>query len=118
MSTDTQIHVTPAAAGRIQELLAIEGDDQLRLRIYITGGGCAGFQYGFMFDKKENEGDQVFAVDSAERTQAIATIVDPLSYTYLAGSTLDYEVGLRGAHFVVRNPNASTTCGCGSSFSI
>lgn len=117
---DTGIQVTSAATGRIQELIALEGDESVRLRIYISGGGCAGFQYGFAFDKNDNEGDQLFPVDVSEREAktAVAVVVDPLSYTYLGGATLDYEVGLRGAHFVVRNPNAQTTCGCGSSFSV
>jgi iron-sulfur cluster insertion protein len=89
-----------------------EGNEALKLRVYITGGGCSGFQYGFTFDENINEGDTVVEKDG------VTFLVDPMSYQYLVGAELDYKEDLQGAQFVIRNPNASTTCGCGSSFSI
>lgn len=106
------IKVTENAAAKVKALIADEGNDALKLRVYVTGGGCSGFQYGFTFDENINDGDTALEKDG------VTFLVDPLSYQYLLGSELDYTEGLQGAQFVIRNPNASTTCGCGSSFSI
>lgn len=106
------IELTPAAAGKIRELLLEEADDELCLRVFVTGGGCSGFQYGFTFDDERAEDDTLIASDG------VRVLVDSLSYSYLAGSVLDYQEGLEGSRFVVNNPGATSTCGCGSSFSI
>ena len=103
---------TSAAAGKVAELIEEEGNPELMLRIYIQGGGCSGFQYGFTFDENVNEGDMTI-----ERND-VALVIDPMSYQYLIGAEVDYTEGLEDAQFVVRNPNATTTCGCGSSFSV
>ena len=104
--------LTERAAARAQDLLSIEQNDALCLRVFITGGGCAGFQYGFTFDELVAEDDTVIKKDD------ISLLVDPLSLPYLKGATVDYQENLEGARFVVNNPNATTSCGCGSSFSI
>lgn len=106
------IQFTDAAARKVQELILEEKNPQLKLRVYISGGGCSGFQYGFTFDETINEDD--VQVDN----DGVTLLVDPLSYQYLTGAEVDYSESLQGAQFVIRNPNASTTCGCGSSFSI
>ena len=106
------ITVTNSAARKVKSLIQEEGNDALKLRVYVTGGGCSGFQYGFTFDENINEGDTVVEKDD------VTMVVDPLSFQYLMGAEVDYVEGLQGAQFVIRNPNASTTCGCGSSFSI
>ena len=103
---------TEAAAAKVRELIAEEGNAELKLRVYIQGGGCSGFQYGFEFD--ENRADD----DVAVTTDGVSLLVDPLSLQYLVGAEVDYSEGLHGAQFVIRNPNAKTTCGCGSSFSM
>jgi len=103
---------TNNAAKKVKALIKEEGNDTLKLRVYVTGGGCSGFQYGFTFDENINEGDTVVQNDD------VSLVVDPLSFQYLAGAEVDYVEGLQGSQFVIRNPNASTTCGCGSSFSI
>ena len=103
---------TGAAAAKVRELIAEEGNPALKLRVYIQGGGCSGFQYGFEFDEGQNEDD--FAIV----TEGVTLLVDPLSLQYLAGATVDYSESLSGAQFVIRNPNAKTTCGCGSSFTV
>lgn len=102
---------TVAAAAKVRELIAEEGDPSLKLRVYIQGGGCSGFQYGFEFDETRAEDDM--AVD----TDGVTLLVDPLSLQYLMGATVDYTESLHGAQFSIRNPNARSTCGCGSSFS-
>ena len=102
---------TDAAAGKVRELIAEEGNPGLKLRVYISGGGCSGFQYGFTFD--EARADDDLALDNG----GVTLLVDPLSLQYLAGAEIDYAESLTGAQFVIRNPNATTTCGCGSSFS-
>jgi len=107
-----EIQVTPAAANRVKKLIEKEQNNNLKLRIFITGGGCSGFQYGFSFEAQAQEDDLQI------ETQDITVIVDPLSMTYLSGATLDFKESLYGAHFSVFNPHAKTTCGCGSSFSI
>jgi iron-sulfur cluster insertion protein len=103
---------TDAAANKVKSLLEEEQNDKLKLRVYITGGGCAGFSYGFTFDENMADDDAVVERDG------VMLVVDPMSYQYLAGSEVDYREGLQGSQFVINNPNATTTCGCGSSFSI
>jgi len=103
---------THAAAKKVAELIEEEGNPGLMLRIYIQGGGCSGFQYGFTFDEAVNEGDAEVVTDG------VKLLIDPMSMQYLMGAEVDYTEGLQGAQFVIRNPNASTTCGCGSSFSV
>lgn len=104
--------VTDNAADKVKALIEEEGNADLKLRVFVTGGGCSGFQYGFTFDENMNEGDTAIEKDG------VTFLVDPMSYQYLVGAELDYKEGLMGAQFVISNPNASTTCGCGSSFSI
>ena len=108
----TTLVFTSAAAGKVAELIEEEGNTELMLRIYIQGGGCSGFQYGFTFDENVNDGDTEIVTDG------VKLLVDPMSMQYLTGAEVDYQEGLQGAQFVIRNPNASTTCGCGSSFSV
>lgn len=103
---------TDAAAIKVKTLISEEENPNLKLRVYITGGGCSGFQYGFTFDEKVNEGDLTIEKDG------VHLVVDPMSLQYLIGATVDYTEGLQGSRFVVTNPNASSTCGCGSSFNI
>ncbi|WMQ74324.1 MAG: Iron-sulfur cluster insertion protein ErpA [Sodalis sp.] len=100
------------AANKVKNLIADEDNPNLKLRVYITGGGCSGFQYGFAFDDTVNEDD--FTIEK----QGVALVVDPMSLQYLVGGSVDYSEGLEGSRFIVTNPNAKTTCGCGSSFSI
>ena len=102
---------TDAAAGKVGELIREEANPNLKLRVFVSGGGCSGFQYGFTFDEKIEEGD--FCVENA----GVQLLVDPMSAQYLMGAEIDYKEDLEGAQFVIRNPNAKTTCGCGSSFS-
>ena len=104
--------LTDAAARKVQQLILEEQNPQLKLRVYISGGGCSGFQYGFSFDEEQAEDDIAVVNDG------VTLLVDPLSFQYLMGAEVDYTESLQGAQFVIRNPNASTTCGCGSSFSI
>ena len=104
--------ITDSAAKKVLQLITEENIFELALRIYIVGGGCSGFQYGFAFDAKRNEDDTIITKNH------ITIIVDALSLQYLVGATIDYVENLQGAHFVVNNPNANTTCGCGASFSI
>lgn len=106
------LRFTAAAAAKVRELVAEEGNASLSLRAYIQGGGCSGFQYGFEFDEGRNEDDIAIVTDGA------TLLVDPLSLQYLAGAEVDYSESLAGAQFVIRNPNAKTTCGCGSSFTV
>lgn len=101
---------TDAAATKVAELIREEGNPALKLRVYVQGGGCSGFQYGFTFDEKPEEGD--LSVEN----QGVTLLVDPMSFQYLMNAEIDYRDGLEGAQFVIRNPNAKTTCGCGSSF--
>ncbi|MBZ4040561.1 iron-sulfur cluster insertion protein ErpA [Novilysobacter selenitireducens] len=110
-SIDAPLVFTAAAAAKVRQLIEEEGNDALKLRVYIQGGGCSGFQYGFEFDEAQAEDDL------AVRTDGVTLLVDPLSLQYLIGAEVDYTESLHGAQFVIRNPNAKTTCGCGSSFS-
>jgi iron-sulfur cluster assembly accessory protein len=106
------INLSARAVQKVRNLLAEEENDQLKLRVFITGGGCSGFQYGFTFDEITADDD------TALETDGVTLLVDPMSLQYLVGSVVDYTEGLEGSRFVVNNPNASATCGCGSSFSI
>lgn len=108
---EASLQFTQAAARKVRELMLEEGNSALKLRVYIQGGGCSGFQYGFSFDEEAQEDDL------AVQTDGVTLIVDPVSLQYLTGAEVDYSENLQGAQFVIRNPNAKTTCGCGSSFS-
>ncbi|MDY6943409.1 MAG: iron-sulfur cluster insertion protein ErpA [Pseudomonadota bacterium] len=110
-SPSSPVHFTEAAASKVRELLIEEENPDLKLRVFVSGGGCSGFQYGFTFDEQVLEGDA-----QVERG-GVTLLVDPTSVQYLMGAEIDYQDGLEGARFVIRNPNATTTCGCGSSFS-
>jgi len=101
-----------SAATKVKQLIDEEGNDQLMLRVFVTGGGCSGFQYGFTFDETINDGD------TKVENQGVTLLIDPMSYQYLVGAEIDYKEDLQGSQFVIRNPNAQTTCGCGSSFSV
>ncbi|MGD9385145.1 MAG: iron-sulfur cluster insertion protein ErpA [Thioalkalispiraceae bacterium] len=103
---------TDSAASKVKQLIEEEGNEQLKLRVFITGGGCSGFQYGFTFDENEQEGDT--KIEKA----GVTMLIDPMSYQYLVGAEVDYKEDLSGAQFIINNPNATTTCGCGSSFSV
>lgn len=103
---------TDAAANKVGQLIAQEGNPALKLRVYIQGGGCSGFQYGFTFDEEIQEGD------TEVENGGVTLLVDPMSVQYLTGAEIDYREDLSGAQFIIRNPNATTTCGCGSSFSV
>jgi iron-sulfur cluster insertion protein len=103
---------TEAAADKVRDLLIDEGNPNLKLRVFVQGGGCSGFQYGFTFDEDVSEDD------TALEKKGVQLLVDPMSFQYLLGAEIDYKEDLEGAQFVIRNPNATTTCGCGSSFSV
>ena len=107
-----QLTLTASAVAKLTQLVAEENNPALSLRVYITGGGCSGFQYGFTFDEKANDDDLKVSQDN------VTLLVDSTSYQYLVGASIDYQEGLEGAQFVIKNPNAATTCGCGSSFSV
>jgi iron-sulfur cluster insertion protein len=110
-AAESPVVFTSSAAAKVSELIKEEGNPDLMLRLYIQGGGCSGFQYGFTFDENVAEGD------TSVITDGVTLLIDPMSMQYLMGAEVDYTEGLQGAQFVIRNPNASTTCGCGSSFS-
>jgi iron-sulfur cluster insertion protein len=103
---------TDSAANKVKSLIEEEGNADLKLRVFVTGGGCSGFQYGFTFDEVKNEDD--FTMDK----NGVTLLIDPMSMQYMMGAEIDYTEGLEGAQFVIRNPNAQSTCGCGSSFSV
>ena len=102
---------TDAAANKVKQLIEDEKNENLKLRVFVSGGGCSGFQYGFTFDETLQDGD------TSVENCGVTLLVDPMSFQYLMGAEIDYTEGLEGAQFVIRNPNAKTTCGCGSSFS-
>jgi iron-sulfur cluster insertion protein len=102
---------TDSAANKVRELIIEEGNPELKLRVFVTGGGCSGFQYGFTFDETANSDDSVM------EKNGVTLLIDPMSYQYLVGAEIDYTEGLEGSQFVIKNPNATSTCGCGSSFS-
>ncbi len=103
---------TDAAADKVSELIQEEANPELKLRVFVSGGGCSGFQYGFTFDEQVEEGD------SQVENRGVTLLIDPMSVQYLMGAEIDYKEDLQGAQFIIRNPNATTTCGCGSSFSV
>jgi iron-sulfur cluster insertion protein len=102
---------TDAAATKVKQLIDEEGNAGLKLRVFVTGGGCSGFQYGFTFDEAVNDDD------TSMQKNGVTLLIDPMSLQYLMGAEIDYQEGLEGAQFVIKNPNATSTCGCGSSFS-
>lgn len=141
MATEPEIYrptplvFTDNAARKVLELIREENNESLMLRVFITGGGCSGFQYGFTFDEKQNDDDMVIekavkedkkeskedvgeSDESGQRIAFVKLLIDAMSYQYLIGAEIDYKEDLQGSQFVIRNPNAKTTCGCGSSFSI
>lgn len=103
---------TDNAASKVKELIEEEGNPELKLRVFVSGGGCSGFQYGFTFDEVANDDDTKLVKNG------VTLLIDPMSFQYLTGAEIDYQEGLEGAQFVIKNPNASSTCGCGSSFSV
>ena len=107
----TPIVFTDSAAGKVADLIAEEGNPDLKLRVFVQGGGCSGFQYGFTFDEITNEDDTTMTKNG------VSLLIDAMSYQYLLGAEIDYKEDLQGAQFVIKNPNATSTCGCGSSFS-
>ncbi|NNE37373.1 MAG: iron-sulfur cluster insertion protein ErpA [Gammaproteobacteria bacterium] len=109
---DGPLLFTDSAVSKVRELIDDEGNNNLKLRVFISGGGCSGFQYGFSFDETTEDGDTVIDRDG------VKLLVDPMSIQYLTGAEIDFSEGIEGAQFVIRNPNAQTTCGCGSSFSV
>jgi len=109
---DETIKFTDSAAAKVSELIAEEGNDDLKLRVYVSGGGCSGFQYGFTFDEESNEDDTLI------EKNGVKVLIDATSIDYLRGAEIDYKEDVSGSQFVIRNPNATTTCGCGSSFSV
>ena len=114
MTTETAspLIFTDNAARKVRQLIEEEGNENLKLRVYVTGGGCSGFQYGFTFDETVQEGD------TRIEKGGVTLLIDPMSFQYLVGAEIDYVEDVNGAQFVIRNPNATTTCGCGSSFSV
>lgn len=109
---DDPLIFTEGAANKVKQLIEEEGNADLKLRVFVSGGGCSGFQYGFTFDEVTNEDDTVL------NKNGVQLLVDPMSFQYLVGAEIDYQEGLEGSQFVIKNPNAQTTCGCGSSFSV
>jgi len=107
----TPLLFTDSAANKVKDLITEEGNAELKLRVFVTGGGCSGFQYGFTFDEIANEDDTVM------QKNGVTLLIDPMSFQYLVGAEIDYSEGLQGSQFVIKNPNATSTCGCGSSFS-
>jgi len=105
------INFTDAAANKVRDLIIDEQNPNLKLRVFVTGGGCSGFQYGFTFDEDVNEDDTKMVKND------VTLLIDAMSYQYLVGAEIDYTDGLEGAQFVIKNPNATSTCGCGNSFS-
>ena len=105
------LNFTDSAANKVKGLIEEEENDNLKLRVFVSGGGCSGFQYGFTFDESINDGD------TTVEKNGVKLLIDPMSFQYLVGADIDYTEGLEGSQFVIRKPNAKTTCGCGSSFS-
>ncbi len=112
MYTPQALILTDKAINKVKNLVEEEANDELKLRVFVTGGGCSGFSYGFTFD------EIVADDDTAVEVEGVTALVDPMSYQYLVGAVVDYEEGLGGSRFVINNPNADTTCGCGASFSV
>lgn len=112
IDTSSPVVFSESAALKVKEMIIEDGNPKLNLRVYVTGGGCSGFQYGFAFDETINEDDTRIEKDG------VTLLIDSMSFQYLVGAEIDYEDGLEGARFLIKNPNAATTCGCGSSFSM
>jgi len=110
--TDDPVNFTDSAAHKVVSLIKEEDNPDLKLRVFVAGGGCSGFQYGFTFDEELQEGD------TEVENQGVTLLIDPMSIQYLMGAEIDYKEELAGSQFIIRNPNAATTCGCGSSFSV
>jgi iron-sulfur cluster insertion protein len=110
--TDDPVNFTDSAARKVDALIKEEDNPNLKLRVFVAGGGCSGFQYGFTFDEELQEGD------TEVENQGVTLLIDPMSIQYLMGAEIDFKENLEGAQFIIRNPNAATTCGCGSSFSV
>ncbi len=106
-----QLIFTDSAASKVKKLIEEEGNNDLKLRVFVSGGGCSGFKYGFTFDELINEDDTVM------EKNGVKLVIDPMSFQYLVGSEIDYQENLQGAQFIIKNPGATSTCGCGSSFS-
>lgn len=106
------LHFTDSACEKVKDLIAEEGNPDLKLRVFVTGGGCSGFQYGFTFDEIANDDDTVL------EKEGVKLLIDAMSYQYLVGAEIDYQESIEGSQFVIKNPNAVSTCGCGSSFSV
>ena len=107
----TPLVFSESAANKVKQLIDEEGNPELKLRVFVTGGGCSGFQYGFTFDEAINDDD------TSLQKNGVTLLIDPMSLQYLGGAEIDYQEGAEGAQFVIKNPNATSTCGCGSSFS-
>ncbi len=110
--TEIPLNFTDSAANKVKSLIEEEGNPDLKLRVFVSGGGCSGFQYGFTFDEVQNDDD------TAMQKNGVTLLIDSMSFQYLVGAEIDYSEGLEGAQFVIKNPTATTTCGCGSSFSV
>lgn len=115
---NSALNFTQSAVNKVSELIHEEENPKLNLRVFITGGGCSGFQYGFTFDETIHEDDTVIEKNAELNSSPVRLIIDPMSIQYLMDAEIDYREDLQGAQFVIRNPNAKTTCGCGASFSI
>ncbi len=111
-ANDDPLLFTESAAAKVKTLIEEEENEELKLRVFVSGGGCSGFQYGFTFAEMIEDGDTVI------EKGGVSLLVDPMSFQYLVGAEIDYTEGLEGSQFVIRNPNATTTCGCGSSFDV
>lgn len=116
--TTQDIYFSVSAADKVSELIKEEDNFNLNLRVSITGGGCSGFQYGFSFDEEINEDDTIIEQKCSDGSSTVKLLIDSMSYQYLHDAEIDYIQGIQGEQFVIRNPNAKTTCGCGSSFSM
>ena len=112
MENPTPLSFTDSAASKVKQLIVEEGNDNLNLRVFVSGGGCSGFQYGFTFDETINEDDMIM------EKNGVKLLVDAMSFQYLIGAEIDYQENIKGAQFVIKNPGATSTCGCGSSFSV
>ncbi|KTD34199.1 iron-sulfur cluster assembly accessory protein family protein [Legionella moravica] len=116
--TTSDVHFSVSAADKVAELIREEDNFNLNLRVSITGGGCSGFQYGFSFDEQINDDDTIVEQQCSDGQSSVKLLIDSMSYQYLHEAEIDYIQGIQGEQFVIRNPNAKTTCGCGSSFSM
>ena len=118
LSPEPSMTFSVSAADKVAALIQEENNPNLKLRVYITGGGCSGFQYGFTFDEQQHVDDISIAQQCSYSEQSVTLLIDPMSFQYLNHAEIDYTQGIQGEQFIIRNPNAKTTCGCGSSFSV